>query len=303
MPRAAKKLALPLLLLALAVVAVIGLAGRRAELTDALRQLSWPAVALALLFGLVGVGFMLLSWAVAVKDAGADLPLRDLARIYCVGQVGKYLPGSVWPVVTQARLANRRGASASRVASGSLLNLAITVAVVLAFGGALLPFSGDQAAQQLWWAPVLAVPMVGVLHPAVLNRLLALAGKVLKRDQLEIAFTTRGVLLSAGWALLGSIAFGAHVFALAHALGVHGVRGFVLSTCAYALASGVGVLVILAPAGAGVREAVLTAVLAPVLSVEAAVVIALASRALFIVIDLGLGASQVWGLRHWKAAA
>ncbi len=302
MPRAAKKLALPLLLLALAVVAVVGLAGRRDELSDAVGQLSGPSVALALLFGFIGVGFMLMSWAVAVKDAGAELPLRDLARIYCVGQVGKYLPGSVWPVVTQARLASRRGASPSRVASGSLLNLAITVAVVLAFGGALLPFSGDQAARQLWWAPVLAVPMVGVLHPAVLNRLLALAGKVLKRDQLEIAFTTGGVLRSAGWALLGSIAFGAHIFAMAHALGASGVRGLVLATCGYALASGVGVLVILAPAGAGVREAVLTAVLAPVLSLEAAVVIALASRALFIGIDLGLGAAQVWGLRHWKAA-
>lgn len=302
MPRAAKRLALPLLLLALAVVAVVGLASRRAQLTDAVQQLSWPSVLLALLFALVGVLLMLMSWAVAVRDAGAALPLRDLVRIYCVGQVGKYLPGSVWPVVTQARLASRRGASPARVASGSLLNLAITVAVCLAFGGALLPFSGGRAAQQLWWAPVLAVPMLGVLHPAVLNRLLALAGRVLKRDQLEISFTPRGVLTSAGWALLGNLAFGAHLFALAHGLGVTGARGFVLSTCAYSLAAGVGVVIILAPAGAGVREAVITAVLSPLVSVEAAVVVALASRAVFIVVDLGLGAAQVAGLRHWKAA-
>jgi uncharacterized membrane protein YbhN (UPF0104 family) len=144
--------------------------------------------------------------------------------------------------------------------------------------------------------------MLGVLHPAVLNRLLALAGRVLKRGELEIAFTFRGVLTSAGWALLGSLAFGAHIFALAHGLGVTGLRGFVLSTCAYSLAAGVGVVIIFAPAGAGVREAVLTAVLSPLISVEAAVVVALASRAVFIVVDLGLGAAQVAGLRHWKAA-
>ena len=224
MPRAAKRLALPFLLVALAVVAVVGLAGRSAQLTDALQQLRWPSLLLALLFGFVAVLLMLMSWVVAVRDAGADLPLRDLARIYCVGQVGKYLPGSVWPVITQARLAQRRGASPSRVASGSLLNLAVTVAVCLAFGGALLPFSGDQAAHQLWWAPVLAVPMLAVLHPMVLNRLLALAARVLKRD-VEIAFSARGVITSAGWALLGNVAFGAHVFAMAQALGAHGVRG------------------------------------------------------------------------------
>jgi uncharacterized membrane protein YbhN (UPF0104 family) len=60
------------------------------------------------------------------------------------------------------------------------------------------------------------------------------------------------------------------------------------------------VIVIFAPAGAGAREAVLIAVLAPVLSVDAALAIALVSRVLLIAVDVLIAASQLRGLNRWK---
>ena len=293
-----------LLVLALFVgAAVWALASRRHDLADALHQLSWAAVTGSLVLAVVAVLAMLMSWDAAVRDGGVDLPFRDMVRIYCVGQVGKYVPGSVWPVLTQSQLARRRGSSPARVASGSLLALAVSVCVFLAVGAALLPLSSHEAAARLWWVPLAVVPMVVALHPAILNRALAVAGRVLRRGAPDFAYTLPGVLRCSAWALVGAVAFGGHVYLLADSLGGGGLRGFALSTCAFALATGVGVLVIFAPAGAGVREAVLTLVLAPVLSVDAALVIALVSRAMLIVVDLGLGLSQVYGLRHWSASA
>jgi uncharacterized membrane protein YbhN (UPF0104 family) len=270
------------------------------ELSDALSRLNVAAVIGSIVFGLAAVLAMFGSWRAAVVDSGVDLGVRDGLQIYGVGQVGKYLPGSVWPVLTQAQLARRRGASPLRMASGALLSLAISVSVGLVAGCALLPFSGPKAFSRYWWAPFLILPMVLVLAPPVLNRLVGFAARVLRRGAVESEFTTAGVLRSAAWSLLGNALFGLHVVCLAGPLGATGLRGYLLSTCAYALASSVGVLVIFAPAGAGFREGVLTAVLAPLLAVDSALAVALVSRVVLIVVDVGLALSQLRGLHRSK---
>lgn len=279
------------------------LIGRRHQLADAFRQLSWGGVLLSAVFGYLAVFAMVLSWIAAVRDSGVELPARDTVRIYAIGQVGKYLPGSVWPVVTQAQLARRRGASPLRVASGSLLALAVSVCVGLVFGGLLLPFSGAAAAHRLWWAPVVAIPAIAMLHPAVLNRVIALASRLLRRGPVEFAYSTSGVVRCAGWSILGNAMFGGHLFFLVRQLGASDFRGLVLSTCAYALASSIGVAIIFLPAGSGAREAVLTIVLAPAVTAGSALLVALVSRALLVVVDLSFAATQLYGLAAWAKPA
>ncbi len=279
-------------------VAIWAVISRRTELAAALRDLNALSVAGSALFGLLAVLAMFGSWLAAVTDGGIDLPVRAGLRIYGVGQIGKYLPGSVWPVLTQSQLGRRHGISPLRMASGVLLSLAIGVSSGLVIGCILLPFSDARAEQTLWWAPILAIPMVIVLIPRVLNRLVVLAARVLRRGPVDSTFTSAGIVRSAAWSTAGNLLLGLHIWCLAYPLGAHGLRGYLLSVCAYALASSVGVLVIFTPAGAGVREAVLTAVLAPLLSVDAALAIALVSRAILIMVDVGLALSQVRGLRR-----
>src|ERR1039457_5073381 len=43
-------------------------------------------------------------WRVLLAAHGSPLPARTAARIMFVGQLGKYLPGSVWPVLAQMEL-------------------------------------------------------------------------------------------------------------------------------------------------------------------------------------------------------
>src|SRR5262245_32509210 len=104
--------------------------------------LDWGSLALSALAAVLALLCIFAGWEVAVAGGGSGLRTRDALRIFGVGQVGKYVPGAVWTVVTQARLAARHGAAGMRVASGSLVALAVSVCVGLALGGALLPF-GD----------------------------------------------------------------------------------------------------------------------------------------------------------------
>jgi hypothetical protein len=100
--------------------------------------------------------------------------------------------------------------------------------------------------------------------------------------------TAAGVGRAAGWALASWGCYGLHVFVLAAALGAgHGGVLLAQSTGAFAAAWCTGFLLIAAPAGAGVREAVLVLLLGSAIGRSQATVIAVLSRLLFLLADLG----------------
>jgi uncharacterized membrane protein YbhN (UPF0104 family) len=98
------------------------------------------------------------------------------------------------------------------------------------------------------------------------------------------------VVRATGWALLSWLFFGLHLLALVNGVGVHGWHVAAASIGGFALAVSAGILFIPAPAGAGVRDAVLIAALGAVLGSGTAVAVGLVSRVVLIVVDLMLAA-------------
>jgi hypothetical protein len=80
------------------------------------------------------------------------------------------------------------------------------------------------------------------------------------------------------------------IYALMGRLVGHGVGVILLSIGGYALSWVAGFLAVFAPAGAGVREAVIVAVLSTQTKTSVALVVALVSRALSVVADATAGA-------------
>jgi len=97
--------------------------------------------------------------------------------------------------------------------------------------------------------------------------------------------------------------FGVQVWLLARGIGATGHGLFALTLGGYALAWSVGFVFVILPAGAGVREAVLILVLAPLVAREDALAIALISRFLMLAGDgLGAGAAVCAELLHRRLA-
>jgi uncharacterized membrane protein YbhN (UPF0104 family) len=86
---------------------------------------------------------------------------------------------------------------------------------------------------------------------------------------------------------------GLHLWLLAIAMGAPPVRSLALCVGGFGLATVVGLLAVVTPDGLGVREAVLLAVLATVLPVPAATIVALASRLVTTVGEVGLGGAAL----------
>ncbi|HEX2374009.1 MAG TPA: YbhN family protein [Actinomycetota bacterium] len=283
-------------------VMVVVLAGQWQQAKPLLGRLSIPAVAAAL--ALVGAGLYATfrSWRAALADLGASPPHRGAMRIFYPGQLAKYLPGTIWPAVTQMRLGRDYQVPPRVSGAAFVVFMLMVVGTGLLVGVPTIPLLGRDAAGEYHWL-LLVLPLLALaVAPPVLNRLLGLVMRVARRPPLPAPLSAGGILRVAGWAILSWVFYGAQVYVLARQLGAEGGWLLLLQcTGAFAIAFASGPLLVVAPAGAGVREAALLLLLGSTITAPRAAVIAVVSRLLFIVGDVAWAAVAMVGVRGQRA--
>jgi uncharacterized membrane protein YbhN (UPF0104 family) len=293
------------ILLAILVVAGVTFYRDRHDLASAWRSIGVAGFAVSLLFGLLSVATNARSWGSVLAGLGVAIPPLELTRVFCVSQIGKYLPGSVWPVLAQMSAGKRHGASKRTMLTANLLTILVSLCVGLSVACALLPTADHSLFHRYWWV-LLGVPLLlAMLHPraftAVLDKLLALARRPALNERLPVSATIR----SGGWSIASWLMLGLHLYFLCAALGHHGIFGhfgfrtFVLCVGSMAAAVCIGVLVIPVPGGAVVREAVLLVTLRAVLKHDDILAVVVASRAVMIIADF-LAAAAAGALRSGR---
>jgi hypothetical protein len=245
-----------------------------------------------------------MAWRAVLADGGWRLDVRAAVRVFLVGQLGKYLPGGIWNVVTQAELAADRGVPRLWTVSASAVSLGISVAV----GGILaVPALLALSVPGVPVAVVGLVPLgLAAFHPRLLNPLLGLGARLLRRPAPR-PLSARGVTAALGWTLLSWLLLAGHQLVLLAGIGAPlDATTLLVAGCGYALAWVIGFLVLFAPAGAGAREVTLVAVLLAVVPRPEALVVALASRLVLTVADVaaaGLALAAGRGRRSQPAPA
>ena len=251
----------------------------------------WPLVAATALTGLA-LAFNTLSWRAVMRSVGLQAPLAEASAVFLVSQAGKYVPGAIWPVVAQAEFARAHGVSRSRAMTGSLVAMAVGVVMAAVVGMMALAVFAPGAVLDYWWALALAVALAVTLVPAVLERLLGLALRVLRREAEPPRIEGRALLGSALWSALNWAALGVHAWVLLRGLGSADAN-LGIATGAFAVAWLVGFVIVIAPAGVGPREIALVALLAGAATEPQALALALLSRFAMTLADaagLALGA-------------
>ena len=218
------------------------------------------------------------------------MPWRIGARAFFTSQLGKYLPGSVWPVLVQMEAGKARGASRRTMLAANLITVVLSCAVGLILAAALLPISDTHALSHYWWLLLVLPFLIALLHPRALPMVLDRVFALLHRPPLDERLPVRNTVRAAGWSVGSFIFQGLHIAILALTLGGGGFSTVLLCIGGMSLAVSAGVLFIPAPAGAGVRDVILTLVLRATLSGGQALAVVVASRALLIVADLALAA-------------
>jgi hypothetical protein len=254
----------------------------RADIAAMLRQLP-PWMLVASFLPLFAAKFLLGESArIAANRSGIRISYVDATRLYNLSQLGKYLPGSIWQFVGRAAAyRNQFGASYSQIRDSLLTESLWIVGASLSVGTLLagVPLwrflSRNAPFGLLWWFAGLAG--VGVATALALffwrrEKLLSYVASAIP--------TPRVALVQAGiWALLG---FSFWILVRACAMEASLLFTIGLFAGGYAL----GFLVPFAPAGLGIRDAVLTIGLLPYAPPGQALAITVVARLVYLLAEL-----------------
>ncbi|HYI61170.1 MAG TPA: lysylphosphatidylglycerol synthase transmembrane domain-containing protein [Acidimicrobiales bacterium] len=263
----------------------------RAAVADA--SVGWVAVGLGLaVLAMAGIGW---AWADVLALLGVRAGRGRVVAWYFVGELGKYLPGGVWPVVGRGEMARRGGVPRATAYASVALSLVTLYLAAMLLAVALLPFAlgGDGPGGA---AVVLALLPLGLaaLHPRALAPVLALARRVSGRALDLPVPRWRDSVATVVRYLPTWVAIAGATVALARALD----PGAPVARVAFAalLSWIAGFLAVPAPGGAGVREAVFTA--ASGLEPEIGAAVAVIARVAFVLVDGGGAALAAAALRR-----
>jgi uncharacterized membrane protein YbhN (UPF0104 family) len=277
--------------------------GNREPLARAARDLSGTEMALVVVLGALYVWCTLLAWRAVLADLGSPLSLRSAVAVFGISQLGKYVPGGVWNVVAAAEVGAGHRVPRGRSAASMLVAVAVSVASGAAVGAVALPFVSGGALGRWSWVVWAAPVVVVVLVPPVLNRMIGSVLRRTGRGALEHPMTWGGLARAVCWSVAGWLVAGLQLWVLCTGLGLPPtLRTFALAAGGWALAWTAGFLFVVAPAGAGVRELVLAAVLAGALPAPAAALAVLVSRVVLTVIDLAFAGAGLLLARGARSA-
>lgn len=267
------------------------------EVAPHLGAISPQAWALAAGAAILSPALTMLGWRRVLADLGSPLSLGNAAGVFLVGQLGKYVPGSVWSVVVQTEMAARSGVPRRRTGVVGLITLAMALLTGVLLGLPAVPALvnlGEGTSLALVGLACLA--MVIALYPPLLNKAIDRALRVIRREPLEHELSGRAIVAMALWFVLSWLCTGVAVWAFARDLAGSGADpAYLALVCisGFALASAVGMLSIILPAGVGIREAVLVVLLAGLLTAPAATAVVILARFLTVIADV------VWALAGW----
>jgi len=237
-----------------------------------------------------GYAALIAGWRSVVLGWNQELAPSEAGRIWALSSLGKYVPGKIWAVAGMVVMAQRAGVRPV-AAAGSALVMQL---LAMGTGAAVVALTGVLALASDGW---LRVGLIAVLVASVAGTLVLLQPRWLNRvlarlpagdDHVATAPAPLSILGGAAANVFAWGAYGVAVWLLARAL-IPGASFPLLTTIgAFAASYIVGFLVLLVPGGLGVREGVFVLVLQGVVGLAPATAIALASRLLFTLTEVGV---------------
>jgi glycosyltransferase 2 family protein len=231
---------------------------------------------------------LIAAWRRMLAAWGRGLDLWSAGRIWTVSSLGKYLPGKVWAVAGMALMAQRAGVGAGPAMGSAVILqvLAIGTGAAIAgiFGWGALRAAYPGAVVGLAVLVAASVGVVGLLlWPDLVSRVVRIVAPdapPVRPPRGAVAFAI--VANAVAW-----VGYGAALWLLARGLlpgaGLELLPAVAVFTASYLA----GFLALFAPGGIGVREGVFILMLQGPIGIGAATALAIASRLLLTVTELG----------------
>ncbi len=241
-----------------------------------------------LILGLVGMSLVWRKILYAMEKT-SHIDVWSTMKIYVYAEFSRYIPGSVWSVLTRVLLGRPYGFSSQNLLAASLLDMGLSAAAVLILGVVFVFLSVGNFSS---WAFILAsgAGILGliIMHPKIFYPLLNLVLKKIKRDVVSADHFLKYSQMLKVWLSYG----------VCYVLQAVGFFFFIMSVGtvswnflpgimgAYLLSVGLGVVMIFLPSGLGIKEGTMALILKFYFFAGMAVFLSLLSRLWFTVAEL-----------------
>ena len=258
-------------------------------------------LSVVLLFATFGLAAVL--WSRNLVEFGErGVSVAEGAAILLVANLGRYVPGKILALAGVGVLARRRGMSGVRATAAAVTTQMVNLLGAAAVGGWVVVWSADFS--EAWRVAAGIAIVAGLGGFLYFGGAGALLRWVLRRSGHTGDLpdpSGRSLLRLLPGYILNWLVHGAAFVCLSRGLGLD--TGFWVGTTAFAAAYFVGYIVLVAPAGAGVRESGLVLLLAPLLGHEASLVLAALQRVWITAAELLGAAAGAFVLRRPRVAA
>jgi uncharacterized membrane protein YbhN (UPF0104 family) len=222
------------------------------------------------------------AWRRLLAGWGERIGFAAAARVWCLSNLGRYLPGKIWGVTGLVVLAGRAGVRASAAAASTVAFQALVLGTGVAVVAVATPHA--TSALRLGIGFLVAFVSLGALVWAPTGRLL---GRLVDGSSPLAPLPLPAVGLGGVAMLLGWITYGLSFWLLAHGLLPDVHVPFARAVGIFVLGYILGTLALFVPGGLGVRELVLISLLTPILGSGGAVAVSVGSRVLLTITEAG----------------
>jgi glycosyltransferase 2 family protein len=247
------------------------------------------AAAVACSAGVTGYGLV---WPYVLRRLGVRAPMSWIG-LYFKGQLGKYLPGSVWQYAGRAAMVRSRGVPVQV----GLVSLAVEVVASAAAAAIVALLVLPVAWTLAGWAALAALTAVSAALrrriAAGIHRLRLRAVPVARLDRATLAAGLQSLPAAVALYVLVWVAYGLGFWLTARALFAVPASQLPLYIGVFATGWVVGFIVIFAPGGLGIRDAVIVALLSSRIGEAHAIALAAASRLILTAVDLAGGVTAL----------
>jgi uncharacterized membrane protein YbhN (UPF0104 family) len=218
------------------------------------------------------------AWQAIIRCLRSDIAFPNAFWVMAASQTAKYVPGGVWFALGRVYLAKNKELSPETIGVSVIIETGLTFLVgILLFFLALSLSRPENIVNYLLLIPVFFFFLL-VLYPPVLNRLVNLGLKIIKRPAIRFELSYRQLLGIAFYFLGLWLAQIIGYFLLINSIYPIPIGRFPSLTAIYIISWMAGFIVILAPGGLGVREGTMSLLLSALVPSALAIGISFISR-------------------------
>jgi uncharacterized membrane protein YbhN (UPF0104 family) len=226
----------------------------------------------------------------------APISIKESIAIVNTTQLAKYIPGKVWSYAVQIYWLSKRGYPKSNVFFINLVATLSTLMAASAVGMIMLSLTLDKVTKSgalvIIAIVILAYFIFILFHTPILNLLIKLAAKILKKEISAVKISLSSMLMTQVYYVVSNLLFCFGGYLLCYAIGI--TDDFHVIVCVVGsllVGDVVGFIVLVTPGGLGVREWMMYSIISgmAVATKEIAIVVPIATRLLTMSVDISLG--------------